>query len=37
MSSSGQGGVNYAVLVELDRLDPALKWGMTAFTDIQIK
>jgi HlyD family secretion protein len=37
MSSSGQGGVNYAVLVELDQLDPALKWGMTAFTDIQIK
>jgi HlyD family secretion protein len=37
MSSSGQGGVNYAILVELDQLDPALKWGMTAFTDIQIK
>jgi len=37
MSSSGQGGVNYTVLVELDQLDPALKWGMTAFTDIQIK
>jgi multidrug efflux pump subunit AcrA (membrane-fusion protein) len=37
MSSSGQGGVNYAVLIELDQLDPALKWGMTAFTDIQIK
>ena len=37
MSSSGQGGVNYTVIVELDRLDPALKWGMTAFTDIQVK
>ena len=37
MSSSGQGGVNYAVLVELDQLDPAIKWGMTAFTDIQIR
>ena len=37
MSSSGQGGVNYTVIVELDQLDPALKWGMTAFADIQIK
>ena len=37
MSSSGQGGVNYTVIVELDQLDPALKWGMTAFTDIQVK
>jgi HlyD family secretion protein len=37
MSSQGQGGVNYAVIVELDQLDPALRWGMTAFTDIQIK
>ena len=37
MSSSGQGGVNYTVIVELDQLDPALKWGMTAFADIQVK
>jgi HlyD family secretion protein len=37
MSSASQGGVNYTVIVELDQLDPALKWGMTAFTDIQIK
>jgi multidrug efflux pump subunit AcrA (membrane-fusion protein) len=37
MSSQGQGGVNYSVIVELDQLDPALRWGMTAFTDIQVK
>jgi multidrug efflux pump subunit AcrA (membrane-fusion protein) len=37
MSSASQGGVNYTVIVELDQLDPALKWGMTAFTDITIK
>jgi multidrug resistance efflux pump len=37
MSSASQGGVNYTVLVELDQLDPALRWGMTAFTDITIK
>jgi multidrug resistance efflux pump len=36
MSSASQGGVNYAVIVELDQLDPALRWGMTAFTDIQV-
>jgi hypothetical protein len=28
--------VNYTVLVELDQLDPALRWGMTAFSDIQV-
>ena len=37
MSSQGQGGVNYSVIVELDQVDPALRWGMTAFTDIQVK
>jgi HlyD family secretion protein len=37
MSSASQGGVNYTVIVELDQLDPALKWGMTAFTDITFK
>jgi len=37
MSSAGQAGVNYTVIVELDQLDPALRWGMTAFVDIQVK
>lgn len=36
MSTPGQGGVNYTTLIELDRLDPALRWGMTAFVDIQV-
>ena len=37
MSNQGQGGVNYTVIVELDQLDPALRWGMTAFADIEVK
>jgi HlyD family secretion protein len=36
MSTPGQSGVNYAVTVELDQTDPALRWGMTAFVDVQI-
>ena len=36
MSTPGQSGVNYAVLIQLDEGDPALRWGMTAFVDIQV-
>jgi len=36
MSTPGQGGVNYTVTVALDESDPALRWGMTAFVDIQV-
>ncbi len=36
MSTPGQSGVNYAVTVELDQIDLALRWGMTAFVDVQI-
>jgi multidrug resistance efflux pump len=36
MSTPGQGGVNYTVTVTLDEGDPALRWGMTAFVDIQV-
>jgi HlyD family secretion protein len=36
MSTPGQSSVNYTVIVELDRLDPALRWGMTAFVDVEI-
>jgi HlyD family secretion protein len=36
MSTPGQGGVNYTVIVTLDETDPALRWGMTAFVDIQV-
>jgi HlyD family secretion protein len=37
MSTPGVSAVNYTVIVELDQLDPALRWGMTAFVDIQIE
>lgn len=36
MSTPGVSAVNYTVIVELEQLDPALRWGMTAFVDIQI-
>jgi HlyD family secretion protein len=36
MATPGSGGVNYAVVVELDDVDPALRWGMTAFVDIEV-
>ena len=36
MSTPGVSAVNYTVIVELDQLDPALRWGMTAFVDIEI-
>jgi multidrug efflux pump subunit AcrA (membrane-fusion protein) len=29
-------GVNYRVILELDELPPGLRWGMTAFVDIEI-
>jgi len=37
MSTPGQGGVNYTVIVSLGTVDPALRWGMTAFVDIQVE
>ena len=36
MSTPGQSGVNYVVTVLLDEIDPALRWGMTAFVDVQV-
>jgi HlyD family secretion protein len=36
MSTPGQSAVNYIVTVSLDQIDPALRWGMTAFVDVQI-
>lgn len=30
-------GVNYTVIIDLDELTPGLRWGMTAFTDIQVE
>lgn len=34
--SSEGSGVNYTVVIELDEIPPALRWGMTAFVDIQV-
>jgi len=36
MAEPGAGGVNYTVIVELDETDPAIRWGMTAFVDIEV-
>ncbi|MBN1656907.1 MAG: efflux RND transporter periplasmic adaptor subunit, partial [Anaerolineae bacterium] len=36
MPEPGAGGVNYTVVLELDELDPAIRWGMTAFVDIEV-
>jgi multidrug resistance efflux pump len=36
MSTPGQSAVNYVVTVSLDQIDPALRWGMTAFVDVQV-
>ncbi len=35
MSTQAQGSVNYTAVIELDDLDPALRWGMTAFVNIE--
>ncbi|MBN1579546.1 MAG: HlyD family efflux transporter periplasmic adaptor subunit [Anaerolineae bacterium] len=37
MAESGTGGVHYTVIIELDALDDGIKWGMTAFVDIEAK
>ncbi len=40
MAEPGTGGVNYTVILELDDLDPrdngVIRWGMTAFVDIEV-
>jgi multidrug efflux pump subunit AcrA (membrane-fusion protein) len=35
--ASEGSGVNYTVVVELEELPPALRWGMTAFVDIEVE
>lgn len=34
--ASQGSGVNYTVVIELDTIPEALKWGMTAFVDIEV-
>ncbi|MBN1978145.1 MAG: efflux RND transporter periplasmic adaptor subunit [Anaerolineae bacterium] len=36
MAASESGGVNYTVVIELGDIDPAIRWGMTAFVDIEV-
>ena len=37
MAEPGSGGVHYTVLVELEETAPAIRWGMTAFVDIEVE
>ena len=36
MAVSNGGGVNYTTIIELDELSPEIRWGMTAFVDIEV-
>lgn len=36
MAEPDGGGVNYTAVIELETLDPKLRWGMTAFVDIEV-
>ncbi|RCK74386.1 MAG: putative RND efflux membrane fusion protein [Anaerolineae bacterium] len=35
--ASEGSGVNYTVVIEMDEIPEALRWGMTAFVDIQVQ
>lgn len=37
MAAPGSGGVNFAAVIELEEVDPAVRWGMTAFVDIDVE
>lgn len=37
MSTTGQGGTSFVLVIELDQPDPRLRWGMAAFVDIRIQ
>ena len=36
MAQPGGGGVNYTTIIELEELAPEIRWGMTAFVDIEL-
>jgi multidrug resistance efflux pump len=36
MSEPAGGGVNYTTIIELEELAPEIRWGMTAFVDIEV-
>ena len=37
MAEPGTGGVHYTVVIELEETDSVLRWGMTAFVDIEVE
>lgn len=37
MPASDRGAVNYTAIVELEELVPEIRWGMTAFVDIEVE
>ncbi|GAB4556624.1 MAG: hypothetical protein Kow0047_00280 [Anaerolineae bacterium] len=37
MAREEKGSANYRTIVTLDRVDPRLRWGMTAFVNIRVK
>jgi HlyD family secretion protein len=37
MASSGTGGIHYTAVIEVAGIGPELRWGMTAFVDIQVQ
>jgi HlyD family secretion protein len=36
MAAPGAGGVNYTTIIALEELAPEIRWGMTAFVDIDV-
>jgi len=36
MSTVEQGSTNYTAIIELEEVDPRLRWGMTAFVNIEV-
>jgi HlyD family secretion protein len=37
MATPGQSAITYRTVIELLEVDPALRWGMTAFVDIRVE
>jgi len=37
MAVRGQGATTYTAVIAFDEIDPALRWGMTAFVDIEVE
>jgi HlyD family secretion protein len=37
MSTPGQAATTYTVIIDFEKADPALRWGMTAFVDLWVR